>query len=74
MLNIIINFLGVGNAGDVLTLRPTIAYRDYLMPGSAMYASPENLAKHKVDENKPKIESQYSSPYVQRVYTCSTNL
>lgn len=64
---ITINFLGVGNAGDVLTLSPTIAYRDFLMPGLAMYASPENLAKHKVDEKKPKIESEYSSPYVQRV-------
>ncbi|XP_045776412.1 39S ribosomal protein L9, mitochondrial [Maniola jurtina] len=65
---------GVGNAGDVLTLRPTIAYRDFLMPGLAMYASPENLAKHKVDEKKPKIESEYSSPYVQRTLGCLSRL
>ncbi|XP_034834318.1 large ribosomal subunit protein bL9m [Maniola hyperantus] len=65
---------GVGDAGDVLTLRPTIAYRDFLMPGLAMYASPENLAKHKVDENKPKTESEYSSPYVQRTLGCLSRL
>lgn len=37
------------------------------MPGLAVYASPENMEKYKVDESKPKPESEYSSPHVQRV-------
>lgn len=59
--------LGVGNAGEVLVLRPNQAYRDYLMPGLAVYATPENMAKFQVDENKPKSVDTFSSPYVQRV-------
>lgn len=57
----------MGNEGEVLSLRPTIAYRDFLMPGLAVYASPENLEKYQVDESKPKAVSEFSSPYVQRV-------
>ncbi|CAG9565477.1 unnamed protein product [Danaus chrysippus] len=65
---------GVGNAGDLLTLRPTIAYRDFLMPGLAVYASPENISKFKVEENKPKVESEFSSPYAQRTMGCLSRL
>ncbi|XP_023935889.2 39S ribosomal protein L9, mitochondrial [Bicyclus anynana] len=65
---------GVGNAGDVLSLRPVNAYKNFLMPGLAIYASPENLAKHKIDENKPKVDSNYSSPYVQRTLGCLSRL
>nr|XP_021186397.2 39S ribosomal protein L9, mitochondrial [Helicoverpa armigera] len=61
---------GVGNEGDVLTLRPNQAYRDYLMPGLAVYASPENMEKYKANENKPKIGDNYSSPYVHRTIGC----
>lgn len=60
-------FLGVGNQGDILTLRPHQAYRDYLLPGLAVYASPENLEKYKAYEIKPKTEDTFSSPYVHRV-------
>ncbi|XP_046971616.1 39S ribosomal protein L9, mitochondrial [Vanessa cardui] len=75
-LKIILNQFvdGVGNQGDVLTLRPTIAYRDYLLPGLAVYANPENLEKYKVDESKPKVTSKYSSPYVQRTMGCLSRL
>ncbi|CAH2233697.1 jg20323 [Pararge aegeria aegeria] len=65
---------GVGNAGDVLSLRPTKAYTHFLVPGLAIYASPENLAKYQIDENKPKVESNYSSPYVQRTLGCLSRL
>lgn len=37
------------------------------MPGLAVYATPENMAKFEVDENKPKSVDTFSSPYVQRV-------
>lgn len=58
---------GVGNKGDILTLRPSEAYREYLMPGLAVYASPKNLEIYKVDETKAIVEAEFSSPYVQRV-------
>lgn len=57
----------MGNEGEVLSLRPTIAYKDFLIPGLAVYASPENLEKYQIDESKPKAVSEFSSPYVQRV-------
>lgn len=60
-------FSGVGNPGEVLSLRPNQAYRQFLMPGLAVYANPDNLEKYKVDESQPKMEKQYSSPHVQRV-------
>lgn len=46
------------------------------MPGLAVYASPENMEKYKVDESKPKPESEYSSPHVQRViiFYCYLNV
>lgn len=57
----------MGNPGEVLSLRPNQAYRQFLMPGLAVYANLDNLERYKVDEAKPKMEKQYSSPYVQRV-------
>lgn len=48
-------------------MRPTRAYQDFLLPGLAVYATPENLDKYKVDENKPKIDDAFSSPYAKRV-------
>ncbi|XP_063367577.1 large ribosomal subunit protein bL9m [Cydia amplana] len=65
---------GIGNAGDVLTLRPNEAYRDYLMPGLAVYFNPKNMEQYKVDENKPKTEETFSSPYVQRTISCLSRL
>ncbi|KAI8425024.1 hypothetical protein MSG28_006907 [Choristoneura fumiferana] len=65
---------GVGNAGDVLTMRPNQVYRDYLMPGLAVYATPENMEKYQVEENKPKSEDTFSSPYVQRTMNCLSRL
>ncbi|CAG9789314.1 unnamed protein product [Diatraea saccharalis] len=58
---------GVGKAGDVLTLRPNVAYKEYLMPGLAVYGSPENLAKNEKQEYDTIDEDKkFSSPYVQR--------
>ncbi|CAB3245809.1 unnamed protein product [Arctia plantaginis] len=61
---------GVGNKGDSLSLHPHKAYREYLLPGLAVYASAKNLEKYKVDESKPKTEEKFSSPYVQRTMGC----
>lgn len=57
----------MGNPGEVLSLRPNQAYKEFLLPGLAVYANQDNLEKYKVNELKPKEESQYSSPYVHRV-------
>ncbi|XP_013135739.1 PREDICTED: 39S ribosomal protein L9, mitochondrial [Papilio polytes] len=65
---------GVGESGDVLTLSPAKAYKNFLVPGLAVYATPENIAKYKVDENKPKVKSNFSSPYVQRTMGCLSRL
>ncbi|XP_053613295.1 large ribosomal subunit protein bL9m [Plodia interpunctella] len=65
---------GVGNMGDVLSLRPTIAYRDYLMPGLAVYATPEMAVKYKSNDDKPKTEDTYSSPFVKRTLKELSNL
>lgn len=43
------------------------AYRELLLPGHAVYATPENLEKYKADENKSKTEDAFSSPFVNRV-------
>ncbi|CAG4953848.1 unnamed protein product [Parnassius apollo] len=65
---------GIGEAGDVLTLSPAKAYKEFLVPGLAVYASPDNIAKFKVDESKPKVEGTFSSPYVQRTIGCLSRL
>ncbi|XP_052756645.1 39S ribosomal protein L9, mitochondrial [Galleria mellonella] len=65
---------GIGNKGDVLTLRSMIAYRDYLVPGLAVYASPENLLKYNTIENKQTKEENFSSPHVQRTMSCLSRL
>ncbi|CAH2045348.1 unnamed protein product, partial [Iphiclides podalirius] len=65
---------GVGDTGDMLSVRPTKAYREFLIPGLAVYASPANIEKYKVDESKPKAESTFSSPYVPRTMGCLSRL
>ncbi|XP_022121351.2 39S ribosomal protein L9, mitochondrial [Pieris rapae] len=61
---------GAGNVGDILTLRPNVAYKEFLLPGLAVYATPDNLQKYKAAENKSRESSDFSSPYVQRTINC----
>ncbi|XP_068619200.1 large ribosomal subunit protein bL9m [Battus philenor] len=65
---------GVGETGDVLTLSPGNAYKNFLVPGLAVYANEQNVEKYKVDETKPKVDSNYSSPHVQRTMSCLSRL
>ncbi|XP_041969091.1 39S ribosomal protein L9, mitochondrial [Aricia agestis] len=65
---------GVGNVGDILSLRPTVAYRDFLMPGLAVYANEANISKYKADESKPIDNVEFSSPYAQRTMGCLSRL
>lgn len=57
---------GVGDKGDVVSLRPNEAYNNLLLPGLAVYKTPENIAKYtKTEQDKDEI--LHSSPYAQRV-------
>lgn len=54
-----------GDIGDIVALKPNNAYKNFLLPGLAMYDTPENREKYKhIDESQKTI---YSSPYVNRV-------
>ncbi|XP_043484779.1 39S ribosomal protein L9, mitochondrial [Leptopilina heterotoma] len=54
---------GIGNKGEKLTLKHSIAYK-LILPGLAVYASPENIEKYKDIDNESKLA--FSSPYVPR--------
>ncbi|XP_030369522.1 39S ribosomal protein L9, mitochondrial [Scaptodrosophila lebanonensis] len=56
---------GVGDKGDVVSLRPNFVYNKLLLPGLAAYKTPENIAKYaKTEAEKNTLE--HSSPYAQR--------
>lgn len=38
---------GLGNIGDKVSVRPHFAYENLLLPGLAVYATPENVEKYK---------------------------
>ncbi|XP_034938440.1 39S ribosomal protein L9, mitochondrial [Chelonus insularis] len=53
----------VGDVGDRISVLSYEAYDKYLVPGLAVYATPENIKKYSdLTETKSKVE--YSSPYV----------
>lgn len=54
------NFVeGVGIKGEIVTVRPNFAYNNLLLPGLAVYATPENVQKFKGFEKK--LDDQHSS-------------
>lgn len=55
----------IGNKGDIVSVRPNFAYNKLLLPGLAVYKTPENIAKYKSDEMN-KTEKLHSSPFAQR--------
>lgn len=57
---------GVGKFGDKVSVRPNFAYNNLLLPGLAVYASPENLEKYKQYEVQKEIVP-HSSATAQRV-------
>ena len=54
---------GVGSKGDVVSLKPNEAYNKLLLPGLAVYKTPENVAKYATE----KETEVHSSAYAQRV-------
>lgn len=57
---------GYGQVGDNIKVKPTIAYNKLLLPGLAVYATPENIQKYSNVENKDD-KVVHSSPFAQRV-------
>jgi large subunit ribosomal protein L9 len=56
---------GIGSKGDIVSLRPNKAYHDLLLPGLAVYKTPENVQKY--SKLKEEIDvKEHSSPYAQR--------
>ncbi|CAH1117335.1 unnamed protein product [Phaedon cochleariae] len=51
---------GYGNVGDRVSVRPNFAYNNLLLPGLAVYASPENLEKFQNKQDDKDI-IRYSS-------------
>lgn len=63
---------GLGNRGDVVSVRPNIAYNRLLLPGLAVYETPENIAKYQTDQIDENVE-KFSSKYAQRTKTVLEN-
>lgn len=57
---------GIGNVGDRVSVKPTVAYNSLLLPGLAVYATPENVGKY-ANKGEIKEEEVHSSPFAQRV-------
>lgn len=59
---------GFGNRGEIVNVKPTIAYNKLLLPGFAAYVTPANIAKYaKKDGVKEEDEVKHSSQFAQRV-------
>lgn len=58
---------GVGDKGDIVSMKPSFVYNKLLLPGLAEYKTEENIAKYaKTEEEKSDV--LHSSPYAQRVH------
>lgn len=68
---------GVGEKGDKLSMKPNKAYHHFLLPGLAVYATPDNIDKYLT---KTKVEKTYSSlhaPLTMKIlqqYCCTVNM
>lgn len=55
---------GLGNRGDRLIMKQKAAYHQLLLPGLAVYASPENIEKFSLSKDDVDYKPKYSSPFV----------
>ncbi|CAH0551540.1 unnamed protein product [Brassicogethes aeneus] len=54
---------GLGNKGEKVSVKPKYAYQDLLLPGLAVYESPENVEKYKDFMTNPMSDVEaHSSP------------
>lgn len=56
---------GVGDRGDVVSVKPNTAYYKLLLPGLAVYKTEENQEKYARKESDTQ-ETKHSSPHAQR--------
>lgn len=58
---------GVGQKGDVVTVKHNFGYNKLLLPGLAVYKTPENLEKYASNRQMTQTdEEKHSSPYAER--------
>lgn len=63
---------GIGDKGDIVSLKQNIAYNKLLLPGLAVYKTPENQARYtKTADEKDSIA--HSSPFAQRTVNVLEN-
>lgn len=56
---------GIGDKGDIVSLKPSVAYNKLLLNNLAVYKTPENVEKYAKSEEEKEIKL-HSSPYAQR--------
>lgn len=56
---------GIGDKGDVVSVKQHYAYNNLLLPGLGVYKTPENLARYTRSGNETKTIA-HSSPFAQR--------
>lgn len=54
---------GIGYKGDLVTLRPNMAYNRLLLPGLAVYDTPENRQKY---DTEARLNVENRSPFIER--------
>lgn len=59
--------LGLGHQGELVSVRPTYAYDQLLLPKLAIYASPDNLERMKNNLYQAKDEEKPSSIHALQV-------
>ena len=62
---------GLGSRGEVVEVAPHKARKELLLPGLAVYASPENLEKYSKLLVDPSLDDQPSSPFALSVRNLS---
>lgn len=65
---------GVGNRGDRITMKQNAAYHKLLLPGLAVYASPENIEKFSHLKDEVEYKAKYSSPFVEKTMKILQNM
>ncbi|GLV42250.1 mitochondrial ribosomal protein L9 [Carabus blaptoides fortunei] len=64
---------GIGNVGDRVSVKPTVAYNSLLLPGLAVYATPDNVNKYANKGQTEEVEA-HSSPFAQRTVNVLSRL
>lgn len=71
---VLLNYVeGIGEKGDRVSLKPTFAYNNLLLPGLATYATPENILKYGRSKDEVR-KTTYSSPFVERTMNILSTL